>query len=97
MIENQVWKTKINLQIFQELMTDSEKYSTVEYKTRYIKFIKNSEICSSSDVEHCEVEEVGGEEEEEVTTAGEEKESTGGNLDKNNDLLIEQIFLETTV
>ncbi|KAG5671602.1 hypothetical protein PVAND_001795 [Polypedilum vanderplanki] len=92
-IENQVWKTKINLQIFQELMSDSgcSKHCQVEYKTRYIKFIKNSEICSSSDVEHCE-EEIEGEQED-----AKREVSTGGNLDKNNDLLIEQIFLETTV
>ena len=90
--ENQVWKTKVDLQIFQDLMSECNNKSNIasEYKKRYIKFIKNSEKCSSSDVEHSE------EGDEGATT---EISATGGNAEsaEKNEDSIEQIFLETTV
>jgi hypothetical protein len=93
-IENQVWKTKVNVQIFQELMSECNNNkncnTTAEYKTRYIKFIQNSEKSSSSDVEH-------GEEDETTAAVVGEGEATGGSAEKTDDSAIEQIFLETTV
>lgn len=90
-----MWKTNIDrdLQLFQDLMAQYNaniKCESPLYKTRYIKFIQNSEKCSStSDAEHND-EEKGGEEEEKPSVI-----STSA--DKSNDSLVEQIFLETTV
>lgn len=84
-IDEQVW-SKNFMQIFQDLMVDCNNFESSEYKTRYIRFLHCSDKCSSScDTEHIE------EMDDALITNSENIEKT------DNDGVIEQIFLETTV
>jgi hypothetical protein len=83
-IEEQVWKTNVDVKIFQELMlqcsTSNSNNTTneLDYKTRYIKFLHTN---SKS-----------------MTDGSIDEPATGdGGVEKAADAVIEQIFLETTV
>jgi hypothetical protein len=51
-IEQQVWKTQIDLTIFQDLMSEC---SDLDVKTRYIKFKHHTSIAESGDSEQGEI------------------------------------------
>lgn len=83
MIEEQVWKTQIDLRFFQDLMDESnDDCDEYNRKSRYIKFKHNTCTTGSVDSQHSNMMAAAA-----VTGAEELDENSAG----------EQIFLETTV
>lgn len=88
-IEDQVWKEKVDLQIFQKLMEQCNISNSDYNKMRYIKFISEEESCDEnvSTKDHVLIDN------ESVET---EKVSTGG-ITELSTSSADQMFLETTV
>lgn len=59
-IEQQVWKTQIDLNIFQEMMGECDEFEAANCKTRYIKFKHDSSVGESAESEQGEAEEATG-------------------------------------
>ena len=59
-IEQQIWKTQVDLQIFQGLMSECNDIVELIGKTRYIKLKQNLNTADIDDSEQCETEEATG-------------------------------------
>jgi len=89
-IEEQVWKTQIDLTIFQDLMADCNDFD-YDRKSRYIRFTQALHITQSGDSEQ-----------EEAATGGDVTAAAAAADDDEPPVIAvdpveEQMFLETTV
>lgn len=59
-IEQQVWKTQVDLSIFHELMTECADTELLNNGTRYVKITKSSDVNETDESEQREFEEATG-------------------------------------
>lgn len=59
-VEQQIWKTQVDLKIFQDLMSGDYENAEAIGKSRYIKYKQNSSVSESGDSEQVKAEEATG-------------------------------------